>query len=56
MDAVLIAVKHKEFADFTPASIAKYFNPDHKTKVFVDLKGMFDKNDFKAPEWDYWRL
>jgi UDP-N-acetyl-D-galactosamine dehydrogenase len=56
MDAVLIAVKHKEFADFTPASIANYFNPDHKTKVFVDLKGMFDKNDFKAPEWDYWRL
>ncbi len=56
MDAVLMAVKHKEFEDYKPADIAKFFNPAHKTKVFVDLKGIYDKEDYKAPEFDYWRL
>ena len=56
MDAVLIAVKHKEFADFTPEKIAAFYNPKHTTKVFVDLKGMFERASFPAPAWDYWRL
>ncbi len=56
MDAVLMAVKHKEFEDYKPADIAKFFNPAHKTKVFVDLKGIYNKEDYKAPEFDYWRL
>ncbi len=56
MDAVLMAVKHKEFEDYKPTDIAKFFNPAHKTKVFVDLKGIYNKEDYKAPEFDYWRL
>ncbi len=56
MDAVLMAVKHKEFENYKPADIAKFFNPAHKTKVFVDLKGIYNKDDYKAPEFDYWRL
>ena len=56
MDAVLMAVKHKEFESYKPADIAKFFNPAHKTKVFVDLKGIYNKEDYKAPEFDYWRL
>lgn len=56
MDAVLMAVKHKEFEDYKPVDIAKFFNPAHKTKVFVDLKGIYNKEDYKAPEFDYWRL
>ena len=56
MDAVLMAVKHKEFETFTPTKIASLYNPAHKTKVFSDLKGIFRKEDFALPEWDYWRL
>lgn len=56
MDGVLMAVKHKEFASFTPDDIAKLYNPKWQTKVFSDLKGVFDRADFTAPEWDYWRL
>ena len=56
MDAVLMAVKHKEFEHFTSEDIAKFYNPEHKTKVFADLKGIFDKKEYSAPEWDYWRL
>ncbi len=56
MDAVLMAVKHKEFEKFTPADIASFYNPKYRTKVFSDLKGVFHKKDFQKPEWDYWRL
>lgn len=56
MDAVLIAVKHKDFEGYTAKEIAGFYHPAHRTKVFVDLKGMFDKAAFASPEWDYWRL
>jgi UDP-N-acetyl-D-glucosamine/UDP-N-acetyl-D-galactosamine dehydrogenase len=56
MDAVLIAVKHTDFENLTREKIADFYNPAHQTKVFVDLKGMFDRTSFAAPEWDYWRL
>ena len=55
-DAVLMAVKHQQFASFTPDELAKFYNPKYQTKVFVDLKGLFNRKDFQQPEWDYWRL
>ena len=59
-DAVLMAVKHKEFEAFTPESISKLYKPEFQggksSKVFVDLKGLFNKDSFKEPEWMYWRL
>ncbi len=60
VDAVLMAVKHKEFEEFTPESISKLYKPEFRdgkrSKVFVDLKGLFNKDSFKEPEWMYWRL
>ncbi|MCH4034649.1 MAG: nucleotide sugar dehydrogenase [Lachnospiraceae bacterium] len=56
MDAVLVAVCHRQFADFTPEKFAAFYNPKWSTKVFVDLKGMYDKSAYPAPAWDYWRL
>jgi UDP-N-acetyl-D-galactosamine dehydrogenase len=56
MDAVIVAVAHKEFESYKPDDIAKFFNAKHKTKVFMDLKGIYDMNEYKAPEYSYWRL
>ena len=56
MDAVIVAVAHDEFKDYKAADIAKFFNPAHKTKVFLDIKGIYDMNEYKKPEFDYWRL
>ena len=56
MDAVIVAVAHKEFESYKVADIDKFFNPAHKTKVFMDLKGIYNMDDFKAPGYDYWRL
>ncbi|WP_026504957.1 nucleotide sugar dehydrogenase [Butyrivibrio sp. NC3005] len=56
MDAIVIAVAHKEFAPLTSQEIAAYYDKKHATKVLMDIKGIFDKNDYKMPEFDYWRL
>ncbi|MBQ9590240.1 MAG: nucleotide sugar dehydrogenase [Butyrivibrio sp.] len=56
MDAVIMAVAHEDFASYKPSDILKFFNSDNKTKVFMDLKGMYNLEDYKAPEFDYWRL
>ena len=56
MDAVIVAVAHEDFKNYKAADIAKFFNPAHKTKVFLDIKGIYDMKEFSAPEYDYWRL
>ncbi len=56
LDALIIAVKHREFESLTPETIGSYFAQGRAVKVFVDLKGMFDRKDYPAPEFDYWRL
>lgn len=56
MDAVLIAVCHEEFKSMTPDQIAAYFREGNAAKVLIDLKGMFDRKAYPAPEWEYWRL
>jgi UDP-N-acetyl-D-galactosamine dehydrogenase len=56
MDAVIMAVAHEDFKDYKPADIAKFFNSALKTKILLDIKGLFDMDDFAAPEFDYWRL
>ena len=56
MDAVIMAVAHDDFKAYKPADIAKFFNAKHNTKVFMDLKGIYNLEDYKTPEFDYWRL
>ncbi len=56
MDLVIVAVAHDDFVAYTPEDIARFYNPSHETKVFMDIKGIYNKDNFKAPEFDYWRL
>ena len=56
MDAILIAVSHKDFEAYKPEDIAALYNSKHKRKVFVDLKGIYNKDEYTSDEWDYWRL
>ena len=55
LDGVVVAVKHKEFEGFTPEMIASMYAPGHDAKVFIDMKGMFDRKDYQEG-WEYWRL
>ncbi len=54
MDAVILAVAHDEFKSLTPAELNRFFAPGRK--VLLDIKGIFDRSDFEAAEYLYWRL
>lgn len=56
LDALVVAVCHKEFGTLSQEQIASYYLQEHPVKVFVDLKGMFHKSDYEDSDWDYWRL
>jgi len=54
MDAVVLAVAHTEFADFTMDSLDKFFG-DGK-KVLLDIKGLLDRTMYENSGYLYWRL
>ena len=55
MDAVVIAVAHSEFLELSREEIGAFFNPAHKVKVLMDIKGLLDKEDYRE-DYLYWRL
>ncbi len=55
MDAVVIAVGHKEYRDMKPADLRKYFNPVYAKPLLIDVKSIFNKAEAEK-EYDYWRL
>lgn len=55
MDAVVIAVAHSQFLELSKEEIGAFFNPVHKVKVLMDIKGLLDKKDYQE-DYLYWRL
>lgn len=62
MDAVIVAVGHKEYMELTLESIKKLYeekpaslNIEDKL-VLVDVKGIFDKKEAQLKNYLYWRL
>ena len=56
MDAVIVAVAHKEFLSLDKEKISAFFNPNHSKKVFMDIKGLFDRKEYLTEDYIYWRL
>ncbi|MDR0220342.1 MAG: nucleotide sugar dehydrogenase [Lachnospiraceae bacterium] len=56
MDAVVVAVAHDEFAAFDKAKISSFFRKKSVTKVLLDLKGLYGREDFEGDGYLYWRL
>ena len=54
MDAVILAVAHKEFGSLTMKDIDAFFT-DGK-KVLLDIKGMLDRREYEKAGYVYWRL
>lgn len=54
MDAVVLAVAHREFAALTEAKIADFFADGVKT--LLDLKGLLDRDEYERAGYLYWRL
>lgn len=56
MDAVILAVAHKEFMELSNEEISKWFNPTNQKKVLLDIKGVLNRQDYETKEYKYWRL
>lgn len=56
MDAVIVAVAHMEFLDLNKEKVSGFFSPRHSKKVFMDLKGLFDRQEYLTEDYLYWRL
>lgn len=54
MDAVILAVAHDEFKDFTPEQTDAFFGAGKR--VLLDVKGILDKEAYEAAGYSYWRL
>lgn len=54
MDAVILAVAHTEFTNFSISNIDCFFGEGKK--VLLDLKGLLDRKEYEAAGYSYWRL
>ena len=54
MDAVILAVAHRQFAGFTLAEMDRFFAPGKK--VLLDIKGLLDRDQYENAGYHYWRL
>ena len=54
MDAVILAVAHKEFSSYKMSDIDQLFGEGQK--VLVDVKGILDRKEYEDVGYSYWRL
>lgn len=55
MDAVIIAVAHKQFMEFTKERISSFYDAKRSQKVLMDIKGVLNRQDYMK-DFLYWRL
>ena len=56
MDAVIVAVSHKQFLTLDKEKISSLYIKAHAKKVLVDIKGIFDRKEYSTEDYIYWRL
>lgn len=56
VDALVIAVAHREFSALDKADIDACFKSANEKKVLVDVKGILDKKTYQDGGYIYWRL
>lgn len=58
LDAVVIAVAHDEFVSLTPSDFAKLYKPEKpiNERVMIDIKGLYDREEYEKAGYIYWRL
>ena len=54
MDAVILAVAHKEFCRFSADRVIQFFGKGNR--VLLDIKGILDRHEYENRGVNYWRL
>ena len=55
MDAIIVAVGHKEYRDMDIKELHQYYNEVYSKPLLIDVKSIFSKEEAEK-EYDYWRL
>ncbi len=56
LDAVIFAVPHDCFRQYDRSIISAMFNSVNKKKILMDIKGLFNKEEYKTDDYIFWRL
>lgn len=56
MDAIIVAVSHDEFLSLSKSDFDKMFNSNNATRVMVDIKGLYNREEYQNGGYIYWRL
>lgn len=56
MDAVIVAVSHKQFLTLDKEKISSLYSKTNAKKVLADIKGIFDRKEYSTEDYIYWRL
>ena len=54
MDAVILAVAHKEFRELTLDKLNKLYKDENR--ILFDIKGILDCKQYEEAGYTYWRL
>ncbi len=54
VDAIILAAAHAAFSDLTRSDLNGFFAEGQK--ILLDVKGLFDKSEYEAAGYRYWRL
>lgn len=55
-DAVLVAVDHDDFKEYSVKDIKAMYSDKNENKILFDVKGIYDKDEFEKAGFNYWRL
>ncbi|MBP2639669.1 MAG: UDP-N-acetyl-D-galactosamine dehydrogenase [Firmicutes bacterium] len=57
MDAVVLTVPHDDFLKLTKADLDIFYKDrPNKNRVLIDIKGIFNRKEYEAAGYIYWRL
>lgn len=55
-DAVLVAVDHDDFKEYSVEDIKAMYSDKNENNILFDVKGIYDKDEFEKAGFNYWRL
>lgn len=56
MDGIILAVSHEEFKQYTPDDWSRFYKEETACRLFADIKGIYDKEEYEKKGYSYWRL
>ena len=56
MDAVILAVAHDNLKGISKDTMDSLYNPNNKSRILADIKGILNKSEYTDTDYIYWRL